>query len=390
MLNTLTQQVHEQTDQLFIGKRFYEATKAYCQKKGFIKTSAILLSGTVATVYSLAASYFCLEGVARSYSDVHHRNGTFEGMQGIGNTGEWSNLPILSAIAIGTLAMEFLYEGEYYKISSIAKKWLIKAKGDTENPQKIPLGIYDEMHHLLEDYRRRSLFTKELYPLRTLKIVKKASFDCQEKRYLQDVKLEKFLQSIQIELDEKISLSNHIQRIYMGMTADRLRGTTEKIQSIVGGIFLPLFFVYTGICSWVGEGPLAKVLFVNKENLSEVGHFGEWLMNAVQAMAIAAIFYKKCLLHEGDYVITKEIFASYLKKMASDPQFDADLYNRLCTIANEKLLQVSSSCAFKKLYGDYRFEKIIQKKGSKSELFMATESLSASQLAEDDVEVISQ
>lgn len=389
MFNTLTQEIHRQTDQLFIGTRFCKATKVYYKKRGAIKTCAILLAGVSTAVYSFAASYFCAEGVIRSYSDVHNRNGTFEGLQGIGNTGEWTSLPILSTLALCALTMEFIHEAEYYKISSIAKKWLIKSKGDEENPQEVSDEIYSEMHLLLDDYIRKIPFSKELYSLTLIKIFRKASYDCQTKTYLQDLLLEKVLKQIQIELDEKRSINHHVQRVYRGLTANRLGGTVEKILSIVGGGILPLIFIYTGICSWVGEGPLAKVIYIKKQNLSEVGHFGEWLMNAVQAIAIASIFYRKCLLHEGDYVIIREIFEKYIGELASDLEVDTDLYNRLCSIANEKLSQVAGSCAFKKLPGDYRFQKIMKKNVNQAEPFIATRQHHDAELAEDYVEVIS-
>jgi hypothetical protein len=122
----------------------------------------------------------------------------------------------------------------------------------------------------------------------------------------------------------------------------------------VMGIALPLLFVTYAVLSFLGEAGLGKELFVYRQSLNDIGHFGEWLINAAEVLSVAYLLHLWYVLFEGDFFTTRSIYNKALNSLNQD----ASSHNCLRELANQDLSERASICAYAKLPADYEFGKI--------------------------------
>lgn len=352
----LGQIIHRQTDNRFILSRFYRSFRALSKEKGGGITLLSTCALTAAKIYGFIFSYFCLEGTVRSLIDVTADDTFIVRLRPLGDVGGWTALALFAAMALRTLSMGFIKEGEYIRLKSICKKWIRDNKKMIEANPRFHDMLYDEVNKFFDAFNSQCLFSKSLISRRltVLTIYQETELEEKNPTLCQDRALQEIFQTIKTKSEAASSWKYYFHRLYDGQRAiKQAGGCSRQLGSWISGIALPIIFLLCATLSFVGEFGLGKELFVDREELTDVGHFGEWPFNAIEVISIAFFLHIWCMINEGDFVRTRKIYAEHIVSLEDD---DQNLHNRLCDVANEELSQSSTSCHYFKLPSDYQFE----------------------------------
>lgn len=164
-----------------------------------------------------------------------------------------------------------------------------------------------------------------------------------------DRRLKPIYEKIEKDWEKTICFSKYCHRLKTGIDATRARyGTWRMVGNAITGIALPILLTVSSFFSAMGEVELGKKIFGEREDLTEVGHFGEWPDNLVGA-ALAAYFLNRDLVLKGDHQLVADICCQYLNTLnpaVNQITGDKTLHNRLCEVANADLQQLSSTSFF--------------------------------------------
>lgn len=356
MTITLNQAVHQNSDDLFFLQRAYRSTRSVIEHKEWSLLGAYSLCGTIAIAYSVAFSVFCMQGVARSYEEVSARNGTLVGLRPLGDAGGWTMLMLFAALTVENIVTKLVREGEYLKLQSVCQQWIDDNKNQIQSSPSLHQKLYRDLNQLLDSHNAQCLFSKKLISRRllALEIYKKSGLADQGAELIEDRKLEANFSQIKVKIEEKTSCSHYFRRLWKGVKVVRRGGYFETLGSLFKGVVLPISFTAMSVLSYVGEYGLGLDLYDEHNNPTDVGHFGEWPFNVIEAMGVALFLHRWCMLNEGDFVITRKIYDKVLQALNGDTQ----AHNRMCQLANEDLAQQSINCQYMKLPLDYQFEEI--------------------------------
>lgn len=352
---SLTQRIHSETDQCFFAKRLYRSLKTIAQEKGCL-TAALTAGGLAgAKVYALAISYFCMEGTVRSFMAIPEDDRPIVRLRPLGDVGGWTDLALFSMIGFGALMFKIIQEGEYLRIKSLCQKWIQDNKNQIEENPAFLNHLHAEINDLLDAYSSQCLFSKSLLSRRlvTLEILPSSHQIDAHAKLSKDRRLQNIFCDVQSDLED-ISLKHYFHRVYEGHKSIKNGGgRSTQLSALIMGVAIPLILLSSAIFSLVGEFGLGKELFIDREELTDTGHFGEWPFNATDSLLAAFLLHLWYMLNEGDFVITKKIYARHMERL----QNDSSLHNRLCSIANADLSQRAGGCSHFKLPMDYRFKK---------------------------------
>ncbi len=357
MTTPLTHFVRERTDQRYFSARIFPSIQNVSKKKGRAAGFVMGSSLTIAAISSMAISYFTLEGSVRALIDLAGNNGNhLVALRSLGDAGGWTSLAVFSLLGLGTVSVKIIREGEYLGLKKICKTWIrqninvIREDPDSFNH------LYGEINDLFDAYQTQCLIPKNLVNHRniTVKMFSNSEIPAQEKIYRIDKGMENLLQEIKVDMDQATSLDNYFQRIRDGQNELRRQGHSKQLGAIILGVALPLILLTTTVMSCVGEVGLGKELFSDREALTDIGHFGEWPLNAVEAFAMAFFLHLWCMVNQGDFIRKKQVYETHLNTLKGD----RSTHNRLADLANQELSELSNECHFFKYPHDYKFTKL--------------------------------
>lgn len=359
---SLCKAIYDSTSNRFIFKRLTDSLITVARKKGCLAGCTMATAITATKIIILAISYFLMEGVARSFEDVaRNDDDQIVRIRPLGDAGGWTALVIFSILTVGTLTLKLIREGEYLKLKSICRKWIEENKELILANPKFQATLYQKINDIIDDHSSLCLFSKRSVSRRVkgYKIYKRSGvteidLEKQNSKYTKDKKLKSVLYKINSELENVTSTRHYFHRIYEGQKSLKNGGCSKQLCSIILGVAIPIILLLTATFSFIGEFGLGTELFIHREELTDTGHFGEWPFNAFECIAAAFFLHLWCMLYEGDFSLTKNVYAQNINNLEGNPP----LRNRLCDIANAALSETSSACQYFKLRLEHQFEKI--------------------------------
>lgn len=345
-IKELNRTIHKETDDRFFIARLGRSWKAISAKNGIcygIGTGIVL---AVSKIYAAFFSTLCIEGSVRSFIDTHEA-GTVA--RPLGDAGGWTALAIFGFLAIGTVSIQLIREGEYFKLKKICSEW-IKKHPDYKQE------LYPKMERLLRDFSTQCFFPKRPIARRltAIKILSCASETLEDKELSIDRRLQTIYQAMKNEIKDATSTKKYFQRFYHGQKSFKKGGCSRQSSSLILGVVMPILLLGCAVLSALGEIPLALEVWKDQHDPTSVGHLGEWPINLIEALVAAIFFHVMCILAIGDFCAIKKICIKHLKTLEGEPE----LYNRLVDLANEELNERATSLQFFKLPTEYYFEKI--------------------------------
>ncbi len=338
----LAREIHAKTDDRFFVNRILSSIK----QKGVLRGS-LMAGGLLAMkVYALGVSYFCIEGSVRSLIELAENHHPFERIRPLGDAGGWTAIVIFTSIALGTVTIQLIREGEYCKLGPICQKWL-------EGSPRPPKDIYRILTRLFDAYSHQCLFSKSLVTrrLKVLKVCEEANLE-KKGIHRKDDQLKDILVRIEKDLKKVSSCRGYFRRLVHGQKSIRKDGVSRCLISVIMGVAIPMILLVLASISVVGEVGLGEMIFYAREDLGDTGHLGEWPFNAIEILGVAFLLHYWCMIDEGEFKMTRNIYKRYLSELTDDKI----LHNRLCAIANKHLAERQGY--FFKLPLDYQFKKI--------------------------------
>ena len=351
----ITNFVKQDTEDRWLISRFARAVNTMAAKEGCCAASTMVVSALAVEVYSLAVAYFTSEGSVRALIDLTDNNSTdVVRLRSLGDSGGWSALTIFSLFGAATFIMRLIREGEYLRLKDTLEKWYEQNKSAISEDPESYKNLYVTINDLFDACQSQCLFRKSIASrrLKALDILDTLPNKCA--LHVKDRKLQTVFTQIKTDLEKTTSMKYYPHRLYDGQVSVSKNGCSRSMTNLVMGVALPLVLITTVIFSYVGEVGLGKELYIDREELTDVGHFGEWPLNAVEALATAFFFHLWFMISEGDLIRTKKVYEAKMEKLNSNPSH----YNRIATIANEELKDLSSSCGYFKLPGEYEITKL--------------------------------
>lgn len=354
MSMSLSYYVYQKTEQKLYPIRMWDSVCSITKNKGYVAGGATICTITSATVVSFALSYFCMEGTVRSFMEVEGEGSVYSRIRPLGDVGGWASLALFSTMALKSLVETLLKEGEYLKLDSMCQKF-VELHKNLDDPDLLK-NLYPKINDLLDVFSTQCLFSKHLISRRlsALDIYQKTSLEDNNKTFAKDTRLQNIFLKINSKLEKKTSCRQYFHRVYEGQKAIHKKGYLKQSISIIVGIAIPLIFIANAIFSIVGEVGLGYELFVNRSHLADTGHFGEWPINAIEAISAVYFLHLLYILNEGDFAIAHHIYSKEIMALKNDTK----LHNRLCNVANEQLAEMSSTCHYLKHPHENKFEKL--------------------------------
>ncbi len=350
----LSQDVYQKTEQKFYPIRMWDSVHSITKNKGYAAGGATVLAITTSSIISLGLSYFCLEGSVRSFKIVAEDENVYARIRPLGDVGGWVSLALFSTLALKSLIETLLKEGDYLKLDSICQKFVNQHR-NLDNPEFLK-DLYPQINDLLDTLNTQCLFSKYAISRRliALNIYQKTALEGENKTYSKDISLKNIFVKINSKLEKKTSCKQYLKRVYEGQKALSKKSYVKQSVALIIGIAIPLIFIANAIFSIVGEVGLGHDLFVNRSGLEDTGHFGEWPINAIEALSAVYFLHFMYVLNEGDFAIAHQIYNKEIMNL----KHDAKLHNRLCDVANQQLAEMSSACHYLKHPHENKFEKL--------------------------------
>lgn len=342
LLSQFGAHIHKSTDSVSYLGRLWKTIQIIKEENGYIAAAAAGSSMVAASIYTFTFSYFCLEGVVRSYHEVDlviKEEGHLA--QNIGDVGGWLALPFFSVFALRALLHQCIREKEFERIQPICREWYTSLQEKSSLPAN---ELYIQLNCALDEVAGQCLFYKSVTKR---KLIALDVFEELKIRELEnenaEISLDKQLQSVYREIEKERSKalvgSQYVHRLRTG-----LQVAEHRNWSLITGVACPILLGFASICSAIGTPILGEKLFVEEKELVEVGHFGEWPNNLIESSVVAYALNRDLVL-KGDIYLLSCIFRKHLDLL--DPSIypaegNKNLHNRLCVIANEEIQQLRS------------------------------------------------
>lgn len=335
--------------------RLGSSIKTIYQEKGIGLGMSAGMLAMITKIYTVAAIYFCAEGSWRALMEVAHEDDDqVVRLRPFGDASGWMALPFFVVIAIATVIIKVVREGEYLRLKPLCEKWLNENQELIARKPKLQKNLYVKINDLLDAYHSQCLFPKQIVSRRLIALqIKAAKSECKKRAI--DKKLKKTFLKIQKEVNQASSLKKYFSRLYDGQKSYYKMGYSKSISSWMMGLILPIIFVNLAIMSYIGTGGLMKQALHNGDEKTDRGHIGEWLFNAIEMIGVALFFHVVSMINEGDFVRTRGVYARHIKKFKA--KNNRELHNRLCDLANAELAQLLPNRLYFQLPDFYKFKK---------------------------------
>lgn len=323
-LTLLSQEITNATDKVSYWDRLCRTIHLVKEKKGTVAAVGTATGVVFAGAYTALFSYFCFEGTARALHDCYtsvQEEGRLS--QDIGDAGGWGSLPLFSFFSFRRALNQLMREGDFAQIKSISLK-----------DQPSAASLYTHLNDVLDQLAGQCFIYKSVLECRllSLELVTGNADPCS------DLSLDRQLKETYQEIEEERKVS-YLTRLQTSCNARD--ASQSKVSRIITGIVCPIFLSLGAMCSAIGEPILGQKVIGEKEEQTEIGHFGEWPDNIVSSSAVA-YFLHRDLLTKGDIAIATDIFQNHLTTLENN----RPLYNRLCTVAKQEVQQLSSQMTF--------------------------------------------
>lgn len=348
MTTDITNYIDQALD-IFYPVRFVNSFKSIRKEKGYLAATTVATAFVFQSALSIGPAYFCGEGAVRSFIEMANTAlPIYTRLRNAGNAGGWSQLDIFALLGFCKITDWIVQEGEYLKLESLSNEWL-EATHSAENPANAE-NTYVELNDLLDVSGSRCFFPKSIMErhLTALKIC--ANLKCldNDSELSYDRQLEPIFQRIHSKVEKKLAFTQHLYRAYQGLTVE----TFSQISRLFFGALLPLCLVNNALLSIVGTVGLADDVLVNRTGLEEIGHFGEWIINAEECLTGALILHRQFILKNGDFKIMQKIYQKEINALKNNK----DLHNRLCVLANQEFTEMVTLCYNIRWKRNYQFE----------------------------------
>lgn len=334
--------------------RFFGAIKAIEKEKGLNRTALGLLVATVGLVYSLTASGFCIKGSADSVNTTIYANNTLDTIAPLADIGGFVSVAIGTILAIGNGFIRITREGEYYKLKSFCKKWIVANKAAIISDLQGHSDFYSELNDLWDYVNTNCLFSKSLLSRRltVLDLYNKAGLPDAGAEMLIDRQLEPILEGINRKISKKTSCGKCCCVIASGQKSYYQSSALGQGASLIIGIVVPILFFSVIVLSWTG-GVTSAIKVFNKHE-GNIGNLGAYAITALAAASAMIVLPIWALINEGTFTRTKEVYAKKLAKL----QHNVPQHNRLCELANQDLHERADICLYAKFPLRYKFSTI--------------------------------
>lgn len=322
--------------------------------EGALAASA-LVGFSAATVLTAAGlSSFCMEGVVRSFIEVKNDKRRIVRLRPLGDVGGWTSLALFSLIAVKELFDGIIKQGEFIETRRVCRQW-IEANEQLfrENPEFYSK-LYQKVNDQLEALNNRTFFSKNIVSTRLAALDIFPEAPDGHSSFHADKKLELIYRRINSKLEKKTGRMNYLNRLGEAKKVILQKDRSTQLVCLIFGIVIPIIMLLNVFFSLVGEFGLGKELYVDRKELTDVGHFGEWPINAIEAFSAAYLLHKWYVTDEGDLSITKKVYRKQLMNLQNDPV----LHNRLAKTGNQDMSLVIASCKYFKHPIEYKFESL--------------------------------
>jgi hypothetical protein len=287
--------------------RIGSSIAAVSRRHGVFEAVCVVMVLVVTFLASLAISCFCIEGCVRSVIEIHEGNEERPGIVGIrplGDFGGWFSIAIFSLLTIKAVVDALLREGEYLLAIELIREWCREHK--RQNCRQ----CLDEATTLL------SLINSRCGPLR--RTAAQVHVDGYRAVFLPDA-FEKdpevsSVLALADDLSRHLSVFRIPRRWLTGALVLVRSGVCGNIVWIFFGVVIPFCLVVNAVLSTLGCVGLGVELFVLRHELTDVGHFGEWMFNSVESFSAAIILGFLFIINEGDLVYTRTVYQNHFRK----------------------------------------------------------------------------
>jgi len=352
----LTLQSLHITDNRWYLSKLYNSLTSIGKEKGALTELALLGMMSASACSAMIVSSFCMEGSVRSIKEVIHDKRRIVRMRPLGDVGGWTSLAVFSLIVIKQLFDKIIKEGEFFHAQAQGKEWLQIVRAEMIEKPEIHAKIYQQLNEYFDALSLRCFFSKSIVSNRiSLLEIYPGPLELQNNTsYGLDKKLEPIYRKVQSKLTKKTSTWNYIERLISAKNEMMQKSRMIQIATLIFGIVIPIILILNATLSMVGEFGLGKELFVDKKELVDVGHFGEWPINAMEALSASYLLHTWFVINEGDLAFTRKVYAKQLNLL----QNEAELHNRLAKAANQEMSLLAGSCGYFKRPFEYKFESI--------------------------------
>lgn len=312
-------------------RHFSNSMRSIRQSYGVGYTLCALIVMGCCCIVGLGISFFCVEGCVRSILDVitppeHEREGIVR-IRPLGDIGGWFSIAIFTIFACVDIVGRLIREGDFASC-------VVHASSMASNVPSSSSHYYQQWFFLLRLVSSRGLITRT---------------DCQLRILLSsilpsspDSPILPFLNRVHSHFLPLVAHRRQFSRASRGLRCHRSRGPLRFFLSLLIGVFVPILLTINAALSIAGEVGLGTELFVHRDELTDVGHFGEWMFNAIESAAGAYFLIYVVFIREGDFSFVRE---AYLKELSA--MSDEDPSKQLVKqVAQEDLQQLASFCHF--------------------------------------------
>ncbi|WP_213105468.1 hypothetical protein [Candidatus Protochlamydia amoebophila] len=353
MLVQLNQIIHNETSGRFFASRFCRSLYTITKEKGFVAGGAMTLATIISGIYVSVIFEGAGEGTIRSLKDTYEDQTPIVRLRPLGDAGGWGALTIISVMALERFLRQLIREGEYIRLKSICKKWIQENQSQIKRNPQLAEKLYVAINDFLQVFSAQCLFSKSLSSRRlvALKVCREFPIFDKKSALYKDRQLQDIFCQVKSEIEKTCSTKLYFYRFYKGQKSIKKGGCCKQLSSVILGVAIPLLLLSSAIFCYIGEIGLGKKLFVDREDLTDIGHFGEWPFNALEFIMIAFFLNISCIINEGDFAIIKRIYANCIQGLEDDEH-----YLRACLreASKEDLAQQAAKCYYSKYPLDYK------------------------------------
>ncbi len=337
---SLYQTVRYECEGKFFLSRIHGSVQAIRHEKGRLAGAAAVGALTVSSVAGAIFCWLCLEGSVRSVIDVIEDPRSIVRLRYLGDVGGWTSLALFSVLAVKTIFERVMAEGEYCSVKEICLQWCLDNRHIIEQSPELMEGLYQKLYELIGALQARCLFSKGVLSkhIVALDVYKASGLEETSSQLIVDRKLETLFKNIQAEVDIELSAKKYCCSWSAGQKKVKQKSCSAIAAARIFGIAFPLIFMVNFVLSIVGEVGLGKELFVDREELTDIGHFGEWPINAIESLGTAYLLIWWYSLSVGSFEAIKGVFSRCVAALKDDEPI---LHDRVLALAKEELAQVA-------------------------------------------------
>lgn len=319
--------------------RICSSVASISRRHGILAAIVACLCCLAISLASLAICYFCMEGCIRSVIEIRDGNDDRPGIIGLrplGDFGGWFSICIFSLLSTKAVFDALLREGEYLQSIELVREWCV-----AHDRQKCR-DCLEEACSLL------ALINARAGPFR--RTAAQVHVDALRAVYQEDSLKEGGETSAVVgladDLSRQLSMFRIPRRWITGVLVLVQSGVCGNIVWIFFGAILPVCLMVNAVLSIVGLVGLGVELFVLRQELTDVGHFGEWMFNSVESFSAAVILIFLFVVNEGDLLLTKKIYQEHCRR-------DSVL---ISSLALQDLSSLAPLCSFWKTPEDIKLD----------------------------------